>query len=385
MNPILMFLQSVALQTAREFLDGTRTSVGSDLVSSLGETVSQIISFFVVIVFLILLLFFAKIYISKYSYPEGRKIGRIKIVNLDGTIFDANVSENTTFRKNDLKELYESGIVKTKPETIDRLERDDNFHVYNARIVKYERGVRYRSRNRLIQIHTRASLEDPTFFSNAQRGFRSLGSMMEPEVTRIVYAHPESTVEKFKAYNGKMKQVHSIALIPTKPHVKIAQYSNIFQDKHITIPIDIHPLRSDVSEELGSLIEWTPKVAQLEKDLKRKDATMKDFTKVIDDKTRTNSKMNILINRLFGVVEQKRLQGTDKKPEPIRMGSNIMLGVLSVFIGAIAYSAWSQIESLKDYSPWFVVIISAILIGIFLHAIEKKRKEEIEKKDVEVE
>lgn len=384
MNPVLLYLQSITLQLAEDFLDGTRTSVSGDFVSSIGENVLTIVGWLIfgVIVFGLFLLW--KTSSAKYSYPPGRKVGRISFTNLNGVEFFANVSINEEFVKHDLRELYEMGVVKTEPEVVERLERDNNYKVYNAKIIKYGQGVKWRSKNRMIQIHTRLSLEDPNNFSNAQRSIRGIGSIFEPEVTKRVFIHSVSTIEKIKDYSGKMKQVHSMAVIPTNPQVKYSQYSNIFKDKHITIPMNIDALDPGVSEKFGNLIEWTPLVASLEKENKQKEVTLKHFDKVIDEKSIKNSKFNMVINKMRGALEQKRLTGSDVKREPMRIASQVMISLVSVIIGGMAYTAWESVTELRTYSPWFGVIISAVIIAVIIHASEKKKKDDIERLDAEV-
>lgn len=384
-STILLFLQGITLQTSKEFLDGTRTSLGSEFTSGLGSQIGNIIGIMIFVGLLVGFIIVMKGLASKYGYPEGRRIGRVRFTNLDGTEFFALVTVNETFVKSDVKQLADAGIIKTAPEVIERLERENNFKTYNAKIIKYGVGVRWRSKNRYIQIQTRASIENPDFFSNAQRGVRTWSSMLEPELTKIVFIHSCSTIEQFKTYNGKMKQVHSMAVMPTNPNVKYAQYSNIFTDRHITIPMQIDALEPELSEKLGSIIEWTPKVASLEKEVRTKDSTLKHFDEIIDDKSKKVSRFNIVINKMRGALEQKKLTGNEVKRDPLKMGSNIMLGVGTTFVGGMAYSAWLGIMELREYSPWFGVIMACGIIAILIHANEKRKKEEYARMDMDIE
>ncbi|MCV0393710.1 MAG: hypothetical protein K5790_10550 [Nitrosopumilus sp.] len=385
MNSVLLFLQTIALQTSKEFLEGTRTSVSGDIVSSLGESVITIISLVIAGAMIAGFVILMKGWTSRTKFPEGRKIKRIRIANLDGTEYDVNVSENESFVKHELKQLEDSGYVKEgTTRLVERLQTEDNFHVYNAKIIKYGNGVRWRSKNRNIQIHTRVSLENPDYFSNSQRGLKSWSNMLEPEIMAKVFVHSISTIGSYKTYNGKMKQVHSLAVLPTNPKKRYAQFSDIFKDKHVTIPMSIDALEPELSQKLGNIIEWTPKVSQLEQDNKNKEVTLKKFNSELSVKSKKLSKFNMAINKLFGALEQKRLTGNEVKRDPIKMSSNIMLSMVSVFIGGISYSAWLSVPELVEYSPWFGVIVATIVIGVLTHANEKRKKEELEAQDIDI-
>lgn len=385
MNPILLFLQTVTLQASQEFLEGTRTSVSGQVVSILGESVMTVIGLVIVGVVILGLIILMKGISMKTKFPEGRRIGRIRIANLDGTEFDVNVSENESFVQHELRQLEDSGYVKEGTTLlVEKLQKEDNFHVYNGKIIKYGNGVRWRSKNRNIQIHTRVSFEDTNYFSNSQRGIKGWSNMFEPEIMKKIFIHPVSTIGNYKTYDGKMKMVHAVAVLPTNPQKRYAQYSDIFKDKHITIPMSIDALEPQLSTKLGNIIEWTPTVSKLEQDNKNKEITLKKFNKEIEKKSKKLSRFNMAINKLFGALEQKRLTGTEIKRDPIKMGSNIMMGMVSVFIGGVAYSAWLSVPELIQYSPWFGVIVATIVIGVLVHANEKKKKEELEEKDIDI-
>lgn len=379
-----MSLQAMTLQTAREFLDGTRTTFGGDLSSVFGENVLTIIALIITGFVVIGFIMFMKGMSLKYTFPEGRRVGRIRFIGLDGKEFFANVSENDTFKNTDLEELIEKGYVETSMDVIERLQREGGFKVYNAKIFKYGHGTRWRANQKDIQLHTRVSLEDVNYFTTAEKTTRSWYSILEPEVTKNIYLHGESKLNDYKTYNGKKRDVFSMGIIPTNPKVRYAQISDIFGDRHTSIPMEIKTIDSITSKTLGSMIEWTPKVAYLERELKAKENTLKDFDKLLDDKSKRLGTFNIVINKLRGALEMKKLTGTDAKRDPIKIGSNILLGIISVFIGGVAYAGWLGVDELGSYSPWFGIIIASALMAVLIHASETRKKEEYEKAQVDV-
>jgi leucyl-tRNA synthetase len=148
--------------------------------------------------------------------------------------------------------------------------------------------------------------------------------------------------------------------------------------------MSIDALEPQLSEKVGNIIEWTPIVSRLEQDNKNKEITLKKFNTELSVKSKKLSKFNMAINKLFGALEQKRLTGNEVRRDPIKMSSNIMLSMVSVFIGGISYSAWQTVPELAEYSPWFSVIVATVVIGVLVHANEKRKKEELEAQDIDI-